>query len=281
MNQQNLDHLKDDLKYLGFGDKLYADLEHHIRQGFPEFVLKMQSEFGNRSLDSSLHFRRTDASDLYYFNRHDAVLKNEVGTFEQTFYNNQGKGVTLKESFNLLEGRAVYKEITPKEGPKYHAWIQLDLKTKEENGNYKVRQYHENYGYDLAYALGNYSIKEMQNDQQRQRLTASLQRGNLQSVTIASNGKEQMFYIEANPQYKSINIYNPQLQLLSREQRESLMEPTAARKKLNGQEIKPSENGLARGENKESVTEKTINYESVKNLLPQKEGEAQRRTQRV
>jgi hypothetical protein len=42
--------------------------------------------------------------------------------------------VTLKEAFNLLEGRAAHKELSGKEG-KFNAWIQLDFKEKEENGN--------------------------------------------------------------------------------------------------------------------------------------------------
>jgi len=50
MNQQNLEYLKDNLRFMGFGDKLHADLEKNIQQGFPEFVLKMQSEFSGQNL---------------------------------------------------------------------------------------------------------------------------------------------------------------------------------------------------------------------------------------
>ena len=114
MNLQNLDYLKENLRYMGFGDKVNADLEKNIQQGFPEFVLKMHSEFGGQNLEANLFFRKSDQSDLYFFNKYDAVLRNDVGTFEHSFYLNKGHGVTLKEAFNLLQGRAVYKELENK-----------------------------------------------------------------------------------------------------------------------------------------------------------------------
>jgi len=237
MNQTNLDYLKENLKYMGFGDKLNDTLEHNIKQGFPEFVLKMDSEFNKSKLESTLHFSRSKETDMYFFNRHNAVLKNDVGTTEQTFYVNKGHGVTLKEAFNLLEGRAVYKELTPKEGERYHAWIQLDFKQKEENGNYKTKQFHENYGYNLAETLQKFPIKELLDEQKRDRVMMSLQKGNLQSVTIEMGGKDQQYFIQANPQFKSLTIYdNAGLKPLNNEQKVELMTPEA-RQKLNGKDV--------------------------------------------
>lgn len=237
MNQENLNYLKENLKYMGFGDKMNDNLEHNIRQGFPEFVLKMDSEFNKSKLESTLHFSKSKETDMYFFNRHDAVLKNDVGTLEQTFYVNKGHGVTLKEAFNLLEGRAVYKELTPKEGERYHAWLQLDFKQKEENGNFKTKQFHENYGYNLMETLQKFPIKELMDEQKSERLMSSLQKGNLQSVSIEVEGKDQQFFIQANPQYKTLTIYdNGALKPMSNEQKVELMTPEA-RQKLNGKDV--------------------------------------------
>lgn len=193
MNEQNVNYLKDNLKFLGFGEKLYADLEKNIQQGFPEFVLKMNSEFGGQAMDSILFFKRSDQSDHYFFNKHDAVLRNDVGTFEHSFYLNKGHGVTLKEAFNLLQGRAVYKEMETKDGQKFRAWIELDFKEKD-NGSYKLKQFHDNYGFDLKTTLSRFPIKELQNEQQMERLMLSLQKGNRQSVTMMIEGREQPFF---------------------------------------------------------------------------------------
>jgi hypothetical protein len=303
MNLQNLDYLKENLRLMGFGDKLHADLEKNIGQGFPEFVLKMQSEFNKEKMDTILFFKKSEQSDMYFFNRFDAHLhhKNDPEKDrQQTFFLNKGHGVTLKEAFNLLEGRAVFKELSNKEG-KYHAWIQLDFKEKETNGNNKMKQYHQNYGYDLAGTLKTFPIKELQNEQQRERLMMSLQKGNIQSVTMTAGGREQMFFVQANPQYKTITVYDAHMKMLGKEQRTELLEKGAVRNEhVNDRQIKTSKQeqnkeaateqvtpdmkkseslkkdkekskGQKSSEASESNKSKKEKKETVKNLLPQKE----------
>lgn len=306
MNEQNLDYLKENLRLMGFGDKLHADLEKNMQQGFPEFVLKMQSEFSGKNMDTALSIKKSDQSDMYFFNRFDAHLhhRNDASKdVQQTFYLNKGHGVTLKEAFNLLEGRAVHKELSGKEG-KFNAWIQLDFKEKEENGNYKTKQYHQNYGYDLEGSLKSFPIKELQNEQQRDRLLMSLQKGNVQSVTMAAGGREQMFFVEANPQYKTITVYDAHMKMLNKEQRSELVaKATINNGKVNHKEMKPDKPDQGRdiketvpgktekpeitkpekenskdeklsqasGETKTSGKTKKEKTKDVKNLLPQKE----------
>ncbi|HWI93878.1 MAG TPA: hypothetical protein VNT20_21510 [Flavisolibacter sp.] len=266
MNAQNLDYLKENLRLMGFGDKLHADLEKNMQQGFPEFVLKMQSEFNGKNMDTPLSFKKSDQSDMYFFNRFDAHLhhRNDVSKdIQQTFFLNKGHGVTLKEAFNLLEGRAVHKELPGKEG-KFNAWIQLDFKEKEENGNYKMKQFHENYGYDLEGSLKAFPIKELQNEQQSERLLMSLQKGNVQSVTMAAGGREQMFFVEANPQYKTVTVYDAHMKMLNKEQRAELVEKSSiSNEKLNHKEVKPDKPEQVR-EIKEATSEKIQKPEITK-----------------
>jgi len=307
MNQQNLDYLKENLRYMGFGDKLHADLEKNIQQGFPEFVLKMQSEFSGQNLETNLFFRKSDQSDLYFFNKYDAVLRNNIGTFEHSFYLNKGHGVTLKEAFNLLQGRAVYKEMENKEGQKFKAWIELDFKQKN-NGTYKVKQYHDNYGYNLESTLNKFPIKELQNEQQKERLLSSLQRGNKQSVTMNVEGCDQMFFLQANPQFKTITVFDKgATRPLTSEQKEQFMIALGEdRTKINGKTV-PGADGpnvqeatttqkqeTAKGENREISEKKSLTRgsekkgkvneskkEAVKNLLPQKQSGGKGKGQRV
>src|SRR5690242_13380519 len=103
MNEKNLSYLKENLKYLGFGDQLYPTLEKNIQQRFPEFVIKLDTELNKRPFSATLHFKRGENTDLYFFNRWDATLRNEAGKREQSFYLNKGQGITFKEGFNLLE----------------------------------------------------------------------------------------------------------------------------------------------------------------------------------
>jgi hypothetical protein len=113
---------------------------------------------------------------------------------------------------------AVVKDLTNKEGQVYNAWIQMDFKQSDNNGNFKLKHYHQNYGYDLEAVLSKHPVKELGNDDFKASLMDSLKKGNLQSVTFQTSGTEQKQYIEANPQFKTINIYDSSMQRVDNRQ---------------------------------------------------------------
>jgi hypothetical protein len=217
MNEKNLEYLKDNLKYQGFGESLQRPLEQNITEGKTEFTLQHKATYNNQAMENALHFKKGDQNDMYFFNKYDAKLLQPEER-AQTFYLDKGNGVTSKEAFNLLNGRAVHKELTSKEGEKYQAWVQLDLSKKEENGNYKLNRYHENYGYNLDKALGQYPIKELGDPKLKDDLMKSMEKGNLQAVKMEVKGKEETFFIQADPQYKDMNVFNKNQTKLDREQ---------------------------------------------------------------
>jgi hypothetical protein len=225
MNEQNLSYLKDNIKYQGFGESLNNELENQLRKGAVEFALHYKGEVNKREIEATLHFKRSDSSDMYFFNKYDTRTTTEKNneTIAQTFYLNKGHGVTLKEAYNLLNGRAVHKELIDKLDQKYHVWIQLDFTVKDKNGNFERKPYHQNYGYDLKEALSYYPIKEMIKTDDTEKLIRSLEKGNLQMVTLETPGKEIKVFIEANPKYKTVNLYNSKMQRLDKDQSQELM----------------------------------------------------------
>lgn len=224
MIEKNLDFLKTNVRNHGFGETLGPELEAHLKKGEAEFTLPYKTEVNKQEIEATLYFKKSDSTELYFFNKYDTRLQTEKNeTVAQTFYINNGWGVTLKEAYNLLNGRAVQKELTSKEGEKYQAWIQLDFSAKDKNGNYERKQYHQNYGYDLKEALSVYPIKEMSKENEAKELLRSLERGNLQLVTLETPGKSMRVFIEANPQYKSVNLYDNKMNRLERDVRESVM----------------------------------------------------------
>lgn len=277
MNEENVKYLKDNLKYMGFGDKLNETLENNIREQKPEFTLKMQTEINKKPVEADLHFKKSETTDMYFFNRYDVKIKNaedQSKDLQQTFYINKGQGVTLKESYNLLNGRAVYKNLTNKEGEKYQAWIQLDLNVKDEKGNYKRQTYHENYGYKVNEVLSSYPIKELKDEKQKEELVKSLQKGNVQMVNFEKEGKSVKMFIEADPVNRDINLYNSKMQLQTKEEREKYQsvaktgtsqavkeEQGADKKKDLKQEAKPE---------KESLGKDKAIKSNDKSLLPKK-----------
>ena len=219
MNERNYDYLANQLKYTGFGEELQLQLKEKMQLMEPNFTLSFQKNFGKDEVSATLQFKKSDESDMYFFNRYAMELKNErfPEPLKQTFYiNPKEESVTMKEAYNLMNGRAVHKELANKEGEKYKAWLQIDFKEADANGNHKMKQFHQNYGYDMNAVLSSYPIKELQSEQDKQRLIESLERGNRQSVTMDLGGKESKMFIEASPQFKGMNLYDANMKRMTK-----------------------------------------------------------------
>ncbi|MDB4919352.1 hypothetical protein [Mucilaginibacter sp.] len=219
MNTQNLEFLKKNLLNLGFGEKVNADLEKQISKKVPEFALPAQHEFNQQKVDYNLYFKAGDNQEMYFFNKFDATLnKGKEKEENQTFYINKGNGITAKEAFNLMEGRAVHKQLYNKEGEGYHAWLQLDNDNLTQKGNKEIKRFNENYGFDLEQVLSNKGIKELATAEGQDNLFRSLKKGNPQQITVERNGEEKKYFIAASPQYKTVDLYDHQMKKIKREE---------------------------------------------------------------
>lgn len=202
--KENIQELQDRLKYTGFGETLNKELEKQIKAKKSNFELNMTKEVGDKKLEYGLQFRKSDEG-RYYYNGFDAKLSTTEGKEQsQRFYHNQG--VSAKEAFNLLEGRAVFKSMFNKEGERYNAWLQLDLGGKDEKGQHPVTQYHQNYGFKLEEVVKEFPLKDLKVPDKLDLLLYSLKKGNSHEVEI--EGNDSKFLLEANPRYKTMNIYD-------------------------------------------------------------------------
>lgn len=218
MNNENLEYLAQNIKYMGFGENLKTELEKNMKEGKPEFQLHYQAEINKKPFEATLKFRKSDSTDMYFFNNYHASLeKNNGEKMEQTFYLNKGKGITSKEAYNLLDGRSVHKDLITKEGQPYKAWMQLDPQNKDKNNNFEVKQFHEKYGFDLKAAVEKFPITSLKDPEKEKELMQSLQKGNVQSVTIEKDGSSHKMFIEADPQFKKVNLYDSNMKMVAKE----------------------------------------------------------------
>ena len=221
MNEKNVMYLKDNLKYMGFGETLNDSLEAAVKEAKPDFQLTLNQKMNEGDLSATLHFRQSPSSGMYFFNSYEARLSRENGYQQsQQFYLNNGRGVTLKEAYNLLAGRSVLKELTSIEGVNYHAWLKIDFNQRKSENQHQVRQFHaEKYGFDLLAELSKLNLSPLTQEKEQQ-LLQSLQKGNRQAASFIKDQKEELLFIEANPQFKTINISNGRGQYLSRSEKE-------------------------------------------------------------
>jgi len=221
MNNGNILLLKEKLRYLGFGEGVASNdrLDIEIQKGKVEFQLKTATCFDEWStIEATLFFRKSDHFDLYSFTKYDALLYYDEGGSpgrRQTFYIKNGNGVTFKEAYNLLQGRAVYTTLWNADDVKYSVWIQLSLSEKaRDNTNYKIRQFGENYGYNLEKVLSTYPIRELQDEKLKMNLLHSLQKGNVHPVTFVKANKTEKMLIEACPATKGLKIHSEAMRVV-------------------------------------------------------------------
>jgi hypothetical protein len=240
MNENNLAYLEKQLTNLGFGDHMNAEMKKHIESERSEFNVQHTFNYGGKDMLVDLAFKRGEQNEMYFFNSFRATMKDDPN-LSQTFRLNKGNSITSKEAFNLLQGRAVYKHgLENKEGEKYNAWVQLDVKgDKDLNQNFKMERYHDNYGYDLQKSLGQLILKPM-NEKETEDLHKSLLKGNVQSVTFLKDGEEVKGFIQANPKDKTIEIYDGHMKPLSKEVKKDFIDHNPGKEKDQKQEVKAS-----------------------------------------
>ena len=234
MNEDNVNYLQNQLKFLGFGDKFNERLTELIKADKPEFTIRENypykrpptspNEIHEKDIVSyELFFKKGTGSDMYFFNKYDASLvkelqaqkegvvnRVEMAEIKNTFYIEKGKGITAKEAYNLLDGRAVYKELTNKEGDTYNAWVKLNMDSRnEKNGNYKFSSYTDKYGFDVGKALDKLQSMEQPYIEKKEDILQSLKKGNVTSISV--DRKEEgiiKFSLQANPEFHAIDVFD-------------------------------------------------------------------------
>ncbi|MCJ8208118.1 hypothetical protein MUY27_00265 [Mucilaginibacter sp. RS28] len=226
----NLEKLKENLKYRGFDTIFDKILQEKLEDKVPEFTLQHSTD----QVIYDLYFNKSKDEDKWYFNKMDATLlptEHRPEGYMHTFYENQG--ITAKEAVNLLEGRAVFKKLNIYEKENdapdakykwtdqtYNAWLQIDFSSgRKENNQYELKRYSEfkkkqnsndpdELRFDLKQVLLANGIRDADNPLRSQQLLQSLGKGNLAKTTRTLNGKEETVYVLADAMYKNIMLFD-------------------------------------------------------------------------
>ena len=205
MKQENFDYLSKQMQYLGFGDKLQNDLQKAMENGRETFSLPVNLSYGSIGAKSdvsyTLNFKKGN-EDMFFFNSYNVKHNGQESKF---YVNNGEKNITSKEAFNLMEGRCIYRKLTNKEGGKYTAWVKITPETiGKENVQFNV--FTDNYGYDIEKALAKVNDRQLYFSYNKEDVIKSLEKGNL--VEVHNMDKSEKYFVAADPQYKSVTIFN-------------------------------------------------------------------------
>lgn len=226
MNEQSYEYVKDQLLYLGFGEEIAKPLREKMAEGLNEFTLNHSRDFGKDKTESLLHFSKGDdlQKDLTFFNRFDMTLKQEgKEDLTQNFFVGQKYNYTLQERYNMMDGRAVYREqpkVEAKEvngetkmvptGETYLAWKGLNFKESDERGNFLPKTMFWKHEKEIV----KYPLKEVAEPYDKNRLLAAMQKGNKANVTILRGNDEIKGTVVANPKMQRFDFYDANGQTL-------------------------------------------------------------------
>ncbi|RLJ77350.1 hypothetical protein [Pedobacter alluvionis] len=166
---------------------------------------------------------------------------------EQTFFPEQGKGFSVPQAANLVQGRSVYRDdMVDGSGIKYKAWFNLDIDSGKTGMNFRMTSQRDPaYGFDLSKVLSDYNIKGIDKPEYKEQLEATLKQGDRTRVIVNNGTKNQELDIETAVRFKKVNFFKPdgsperREQFLSKPAQANLLDKDKAKEKdlAQGQEI--------------------------------------------
>lgn len=193
-------HLRESLMKIGLQDS-FSKIESLMSTGQMKLMVPI-SHYINKTerMEQELSFVK-DVNGYYKFEGYKAILHNELkpNDIKEHFFKVDENAFTAKESYNLLSGRSLEKGSR---------WVQFDLNDKDSSGNYRLKEFHAEYGYDLKVVLATLPIKELKNKANGEEMFDRLKKGSLEPVTVVKNNIEHRVFIEANPHFKTVNFYD-------------------------------------------------------------------------
>ncbi|MEC5395223.1 hypothetical protein [Bergeyella sp. RCAD1439] len=249
--EEVIGYLKNQLMYLGFGkeEKLHKDLEKGVleTQNGEKFQIatKYDKALEGNEAHFIINFHKSEQGGVY-LNSFKGVLK-EGNTGEERIHSFGANKFTAKEAINLLEGRAIKTQFTNKlTNEQDDVFVKLKLKEeKNEFGNYQMQIYNKGYGINTEDIVNKSQLVfDGENAEEIKELVIkSLEKGNVVNVKFRNDdNKEMQGKAIFNPQYKTINLYDEQMNRINTNKPIRGLEADRQQEKSNAREYSRGRN---------------------------------------
>lgn len=210
MNQQYQPVIREAIKKIGLPGFLDLTIEPVELSGEQPSEVQFTEviDRGDSLMEVTLYFKRPIKGNIYSFTRYNCLLHYQEDSSKErscTFYRRKFVP-TIREAYNLLQGRSINKDVNSILDGVYNAWIMLNLQDKDSDGNYKLHYFPTENGYQLEKVLAMYPIRELHDEELKAALLLSLKAGDRCLVTLDRARKSEKAYIEAIPRLKTIGI---------------------------------------------------------------------------
>lgn len=188
---------------------MIESLDSGLASGNQSFELYWEGIYQINKASAKIYFYKKIESDEYVALRYDASTQASTYPFEErknSFILKDGKGITFREAYNLLQGRPIFKDFLTNSQVSYSAWLQLDFSARDISGNYVEVKYPGRPRFDLDKAVRMYPILELEDENDANELIWSLQRGDRVKVSFRKRRKIEKVLIEVNVKEKLLTI---------------------------------------------------------------------------
>jgi len=228
MNESNLEYLKKNLDFLGFGTRLNEVLESAVRRELPKFSLGISQHYTPTEFRSTasgakdhmrfeLNFSKSNDSDMFFLNNYQAVLSRHDNSapVKQVFDLERDHRMTALQAYRLLSGYSFEKEILFRAGQennqepaeKRAVWLKLNLAVTDAYGNHPLHRFYPEYNFDLEKSVGKYPFY-LAGEDRKEKLLKELKNGGLAELELMVDGKPLGVFVAAEPQFKTLTIYS-------------------------------------------------------------------------
>jgi hypothetical protein len=192
--------LQDSLRRMGFPE-LFDRVLEKIGEGHGQFSIPVSHFLDDQIRMDYKVAVAIDGNGRYQTRGFEASLhdrRKPADVKAQFFNGGRLDAINAIEAYHLLSGRSLEKD---------GKWCQLDFNDRDEKGNYLLKDYRTGQDYDLKQKLELLPIKDNGFDN-RQKLVDCLKAGERKETTLVLDGKEVKIFIEANPQFRTLTIYD-------------------------------------------------------------------------
>jgi hypothetical protein len=196
----NTHALQETLQRMGFPD-LMEKVQEKINQGQSQFTVPVSHFMNDRIRMDYKVAIINDGNGGYQVRGFEASLHDSRKPMDikaRFFEQGQSNGIDNVQAYHLLAGRSLERN---------GKWSQLDFTDRDENGNYVLKDYRTGPEYDLKEKLELLPIKDLGFDG-KLKLVEGLKAGERHEVTFVLDGNEKKFFIEANPQFRTVTLYD-------------------------------------------------------------------------
>lgn len=190
----------------GFGS-IIKQVEGRIKQGEEVIIINVPHYYKSGQKTDFVVEIKMDESGKHHLQGFKASVPdpdNPNAVLSQQYNFVQDNQITAKKAYNQLQGRPINVKFSSGR-EKQQIMRGLDLYDKDNTGNFMVKDFPIDNGFDLKKDLSVLPLKGI--DQPLlEKLERGLMDGNSEHVTFTKSGNEKRFYLELNPQNMEIII---------------------------------------------------------------------------